>query len=162
MMLVLPACGGEEQAAPVEEPAQPEPETETEPEAPTPEPTAEAGPTAEEDTFLVEARAEEGGYASGTLGQFAIHLAGRGEWHLNEEFPLSVEIEAPEGVSVPKTTLAKEDAAEFGEESARFDVPFTPTAAGEHRVMARVNFAVCNPQSCIPKSATLALNLPTS
>lgn len=131
---------------------------EAEPEAAT-EAAAPAGPRAEEESYLLEARPEEAGYSAGNLGQFAIHLSGRGEWHLNQDFPFSVELEGPAAVAFPKATLEKGDAAEFGEVSARVDVPFTPASPGEHEVRARVLFAVCNPTSCVPKTATLALNL---
>ncbi len=122
-------------------------------------PVASVGPRAEEESYVLEARPEAGGYHAGNLGQFAIHLTSRGEWHLNQDFPFSVELEGPADVSFPKATLGKGDAAEFEDEAARVDVPFTPSAAGEHEVRARVAFAVCSATSCVPKTATLALNL---
>ncbi|MCB9611901.1 MAG: hypothetical protein H6722_05530 [Sandaracinus sp.] len=148
------ACGGENEAS-----------TETPSEAPTttatPAPPAQdgpAGPRAEDESFVLEARPEEGGYTSGSLGRFAIVIEGKEGWHLNHEFPVSVELTGTE-VSFPKAALAKEDAAEFVDERARFDVPFTPGAAGEREVRAVVSFAMCNPTSCVPKSHTVALAL---
>ena len=41
----------------------------------------------------------------------------------------------------------------------RFDVPFTPAAAGERTVTARVQFAMCNPSNCVPEERTLTLAL---
>ena len=56
-----------------------------------------------------------------------------------------------------KSQLERPDAAEFGEKAARFDVPFTPAQAGEHTVQAKVRFAVCTPETCVPDERTLAL-----
>ena len=159
-----PASEGADEAAETAEAEATETETDTEAE-PEPAETAEAEPAvprATDGTFVLEARPEEGGYTANTLGQFAIHLEGEGEWHLNQDFPFSIELSGPEGIQFPKASLGKDDAAEFADELARFDVPFTPGAAGEHEVRATVSFAVCNPQSCVPKTQTIALNIPVS
>lgn len=149
VLLLLLACGGENETESTEtetETTETETETETEPEP--------AGPT-----HVVELRPQADGYQAGTLGQFAVHVEGRGEWHLNQDFPFSVEVSGPDGVTFPKSELGKDDAAEFGDERARVDVPFTASAAGEHAVECTVRFAVCNPSSCVPKTETVALNL---
>ncbi|MEM9194543.1 MAG: hypothetical protein AAGF12_35525 [Myxococcota bacterium] len=119
----------------------------------------EAASVIDDPAFELRATAE-GPFSSGELSQFAISLTPRGEWHVNEEFPISVELTVPEGIDVPKAELGQSDAAEFGEEAARFDVPFTPSATGEHEVSAKVSFAVCTPSNCIPDERTLALVLP--
>lgn len=119
----------------------------------------EPGPVVSDPTFELRADAE-GSYPSGELGQFAITLTPLGGYHVNEEFPLSVELEAPVEVGLSKSQLEKDDTAEFGEDRARFDVPFTPTGAGAHRVNATVSFAVCTPETCIPDERTLALVVP--
>lgn len=118
-----------------------------------------AGPVVDDPTFELRAAAD-GPYRQGELGQFAITLTPKTGWKVNEEFPMAVEIEAPSEAGVSHTELEREDAAEFAEARARFDVPFTPTAAGEHRVEANVRFAVCTPENCIPDERTLALVLP--
>ncbi len=126
-----------------------------------PEPSTEAdvpsGPSARDETYVAHAIPVEAGYAAGSLSTFAVSIESQGEWHLNELFPFSLAVEG-EGLNFPKDTLAQTDAAEWSEESARFDIPFTP-AAGEHEVRATVRFAMCNPTSCVPKTAELALNL---
>ncbi len=126
-----------------------------------PEPSTEAdvpsGPSARDETYVAHAIPVEAGYAAGSLSTFAVSIESQGEWHLNELFPFSLAVEG-EGLNFPKDTLAQTDAAEWSEESARFDVPFTPVA-GEHEVRATVRFAMCNPTSCVPKTAELALNL---
>lgn len=118
-----------------------------------------AGPVAETKSYRLAAEpANE--YAEGELGHFAITLTGRGEWHINQEFGTEVLLTAPDGVELPSATIAQEEAAKFGEDEARFDVPFTPGAAGEHRVGAEVKFAMCTPETCVPKTQKLAVLLP--
>ena len=148
ILLALAACGGESETE------TPPVETETETTETEVEEPADEGPT-----HVVELRPQADGYTAGTLGQFAVQVEGRGQWHLNQDFPFSIEVTGPDGVTFPKSELGKDDAAEFGDERARVDVPFTATTAGEHAVECTVRFAVCNPQSCVPKTETVALNL---
>jgi hypothetical protein len=111
------------------------------------------------ESYEIRAEVDES-YARGELGQFALSLEGTGKWHLNLEYPTAVELDAPEAVKLPRARLTKDDAAEFAEEKARFDIPFTPQAAGSHRLVADIDFAVCTPSTCVPKHQKLAVVLP--
>ena len=113
----------------------------------------------EQEGYTVELSGADGALTSGELTQLALVIEGQGEWHLNQDFPFGVDIQAPDGVTLPKASFGKTDAASFADEGARVDVPLTPTAGGEHMVQAEVRFAICNPQSCIPKTETVALAL---
>lgn len=161
LILLLAACGDEDETSGTVERTPPEEVTPPTGAAAEQAPAAQEalGPVVNDDAFELRAAAT-GPYQQGQLGQFAITLTPRGEWHVNEEYPISVELTAPTDVGLPKAELERGDAAEFGEERARFDVPFTPRAAGEHRVEAKVSFAVCTPENCIPDERTLALVLP--
>lgn len=164
--LVLVACGGDEEAGgeataqtetpPADEPP-PEPEEPAEPEAC--EVDGDAAAVAEDPSFELRASAS-GPYTAGEAGSFGIQLTPRGEYHVNEQFPLRVRPCAGEGVTLPSPELDNEDAAEHTEQTARFDVPFTASEAGEHRVSAVVDFAVCTPETCIPETRTVAVLLP--
>jgi len=145
-----------------EEPAEPETAETDEPraeaETPEAEEAAPAGPRVAQEGYTVELSGADGAVA-GELIQLALVIEGQGEWHLNQDFPFGVDVQVPEGVQLPKANFGKADAASFADEGARVDVPLTPTAAGEHTVEAEVRFAICNPQSCIPKTETVALAL---
>lgn len=117
-----------------------------------------ASPSVEGDSFRLEATAGEG-YTAGALAQFGIAIEHKGEWHVNQDYPFSVTLHGPEGLSFPKDRLGKDDAAEFGDDGIRVEVPFTPSAAGEAPVSADVSFAMCNPQTCVMERHTVALNL---
>ncbi len=130
------------------------------PEAP---PAAEqpAGPRVHSESFELVAKAQNAAYTTGSAAAFDVTLSGRGEWHVNQDFPVSVEVSGPEAVAFPKKKLQRSDAKEFGEERARFQVPFTPASAGDHKVQAKVSFAMCTEANCVMENHTLALNLPT-
>ena len=130
-------------------------DTDTEPEEPE-EPEAPPGPVAEDPTYELRATAA-GPYTAGSEANFQIQLTPRGDYHVNQDFPMEIALSGPDGVTLPASALVNGDAAEFTEETARFDVPFTAAAAGEHTVTAEVDFAVCTPQACFPEHRTLAL-----
>lgn len=136
-------------------------ETETETAPPVGEPEEEAGPLIRDASFELRATAS-GPYTAGQAGTFEIRIVPRGEYHFNVDpnFPFSIALGGPAPVSFPESTLDREDSAEFTEQRARFEVPFTASAAGEHRVTATVDFAVCTPSTCLPEQRTLALSLP--
>lgn len=102
---------------------------------------------------------EAGPYKAGELGRFLVQIKPRGEYHINEDFPYSVHVQPPQGVDVPKTDLETEDAETFNRKKAEFAVPFTAAKAGTHRIEAKVDFAVCTEENCIPEQRTLALNV---
>lgn len=122
---------------------------------------AEPGPTAEDAGYQLRATAS-GPYTVGQQGTFEIVLTPRGQYHVNDDpnFPFAITLAGPSGVSFAESSLDREDAAEFTQQRARFAVPFTPSAAGEQRVTATVDFAVCTATTCLPEQRTLALALP--
>ena len=72
---------------------------------------------------------------------------------------MSVALKVPAGLSVAKTELKKSEASEYTEKAARFEVPVTPQQPGTHTLEAKVKFAVCTPENCMPDERTLALAL---
>jgi hypothetical protein len=109
-------------------------------------------------SFELRASAE-GPFAPGKPGRFLVTVKPRDEYHLNLEFPTSVSVKAPEAIALAKPVLKKSDAAAFGEQLFKFEVPFTPSASGTHAVESRVKFAVCTAKICVPKQETLTLKL---
>ena len=154
--LLFCGCGSEETSASTTEDVVEAPEVEDEP--PQAEDT-EAGPLINDPSFELRATAA-GPYTVGTQGTFAILLTARGNYHVNEDYPMTVTLSGPDEVTWPSTELGNDDTAERTLERARFEVPFTARTAGEHRITASVDFAVCTPETCIPEMRTLALLLP--
>lgn len=160
MTLGVLLAGGCQQDAPAAEPAAPAPAPAAQPVAPAekPAPAAEATAVVSDPTF--ELRIDPAGtYASGKLARVDVALEARGDYHINQEYPMTIELTGGEAVAIPKPKLARGDATKFGEDKALFEVPLTPNAQGEHRVEAKVRFAVCTPETCVPDQRTLALAL---
>lgn len=113
-----------------------------------------ASPTVEDTTFKL-ALATDPTYAAGAPAKAQVVLEARGGYHVNQEYPIRIELKAPDGVKLSKRALEKADAQAFGEKSARFDVPFSADK-GAHKLIAEVDFAVCTDETCVPDQRTLA------
>ena len=131
------------------------------PAAPAPAPAAPAAaPTDKvDDPTFVLAATPVGAYSAGKLGSVAISLTPRGVYHVNMDYPISIALSGDPALQFPKAQMGKAETAEFSEKDARFDVPVTPQAAGKHALTAKVKFAVCTPENCVPDERTLALAL---
>lgn len=158
LAVVAVACKSEPapEAAPPAEEAKPEPAAPAQP--PPAAAAKEAGPSVSEPSFDLTL-ATAGNYKAGELGRVVLTLTPKGIYHVNQDYPISISLKAPAEVSLPKASLEKSDAAEFGEKVAKFDVPLTPSKAGEHTLLADVDFAVCTEETCVPDQRKLALKL---
>lgn len=165
-VVVMLGCGGgqSDKAPATAEPAAPHVAEEKPAQAP-PSEAAAAKPAeplsdkASDPSFMLQLK-PAGPYATGKLGTVVLDLEPREPYHVNQEYPMSVSVSAKDGITLPKAELQKGDAAEYTEKRARFEVPFTPTAAGEHQIEAHVRFAVCTPETCVPDERKLALAVP--
>lgn len=127
--------------------------------APEPKATEPAGPRIETGSFLLAVAPAQPEYAPGRVGEVEIALESRGEWHVNQEYPIRVDIKAAPGVALPKPELVKDDATEFGDEKVRFLAPLEPSKAGKHEVSCDVSFAMCTEENCILEKRTVAMEL---
>jgi len=118
-----------------------------------------AGPSIETGSFLLAVAPSESGYRIGKPGEVEIALEGRGEWHVNQEYPIRIDLKAAPGVALAKNELVKDDAKEFGEEKVRFLAAVEPSAAGEHELTCDVSFAMCTEENCILEKRTVAMQL---
>jgi len=116
-----------------------------------------AAPSSIEDSGFSLQLAEAGPYKAGELSRFVVKLEPRGVFHINQEYPIEISLTGDPETVFPKVSLARADAAHFDEKSARFDVPFTAKAPGDHKLLANVKFAVCTPENCVPDERDLAL-----
>lgn len=158
--LCFAACGGSGESpssTPGETPSGQTP-TPSEVVAPPPAPPAAAGPVVTDTGFELRAAAP-GPFQVGQASSLSVTLTPRSNYHVNQEYPIHITLRAPAGVALQKSDLSRTDAAEFGEQVARFNVPFTPSAAGQHTVDADVDFAVCTPENCMPDRRTVRLAL---
>ena len=120
-------------------------------------PQSPPGPSVEDNTFKL-ALVSEPEYSAGSAGTVKLVLEARGGYHVNQDYPIKVDLKAPGAVKLGKPSLGKADAAEFGEKIARFELPFT-AEKGAHELSADVDFAVCTPETCVPDQRKLVISL---
>ena len=118
-----------------------------------------AGPRIETGSFLLAVAPAQPKYRAGKAGELEIALEGRGEWHVNQEYPIRVDLKGAPEVTFAKTELVKDDAKEFGDEKVRFVAGVEPSAPGEHEVTCDVSFAMCTEENCILEKRTVAMKL---
>ncbi len=85
-------------------------------------------------------------------GVAKIHIAPGPGFHVNKEYPTSVTVVAPAGVSVEKP---KQPPTKLEEAGADFEVVYTPSEAGKKVFTGELKFAVCSANSCDPKKQPL-------
>jgi len=146
-LLQLGACSKSE---PAPEPAPP-------PAAPAAKSAEAPRPSIEDNTFKLVLSGEPA-YEGGKPGVAKLTLEARGGYHVNQEYPIRVDLKAPAGVKLTKPSLGRTDAAAFGERSAEFALPFSADP-GAHALTATVDFAVCTAETCVPDQRTVALDL---
>lgn len=86
---------------------------------------------------------------AGVEGTAVVKVVPKEPWHMNLEYPTSLKITAPDGLSVVNADLKKGD-AKLDESACEFAVTFNPEAAGEHEVSGKFKFAVCKDEACSP------------
>jgi hypothetical protein len=80
-----------------------------------------------------------------------IKVEPKGKFHINQEFPTKLTINAPSGVTVEKAKQTAKDAAKFDQNAAEFDIAFQADSAGKKSFTGELKFAVCEGEnSCHP------------
>ena len=159
-VLVLGAACGSKPAESAAAPAAPPPAAPAPAPSPVPaEPIKGVAPSSIEEASFALKLAEAGPYKAGELGRVVVHIEPRGEFHINQEYPVEISFSGTPETSFPKATFTKPDAAEFGDKKARFEVPFTAKSAGDHKLSCNVKFAVCTDENCVPDERDLSLAL---
>jgi len=88
-------------------------------------------------------------------GKVHVHIAPGSGFHMNKDYPTSVTVVAPAGVTVEKAKLTAGD-IKLVEAGADFDVSFTAADAGKKTFEGELKFAVCSATSCDPKKEKLS------
>jgi hypothetical protein len=98
------------------------------------------------------------GTAVGTEVKVPVWVTPKDPWKVNVEYPaVKVQATGDEGVTVPEEALRAEAAARYDEHELRFEVPVTPTAAGEHRVTLKMKFGLCSGDRCVVREGEIAV-----
>lgn len=85
---------------------------------------------------------------TGQEGKVTVRIVPKEPWHMNLDFPTSLEVEPPAGITLAKAELNKADATKLDASSCQFDLAFTPTQSGDQAFTGKVDFAVCKDEAC--------------
>ena len=158
---LLLSLGCERAASPPVTPEPPAVAPPVSPPAPAPAVAAPAaadasGPRAEisEPSFVLTA-ALTAGATPAAPASLAVELRGAGHFHVNEQYPVVLELDVRDG-STEKPSLRRADAAEYTQAVARFTVPVV-RAGARTVVLGRMRFAVCSAENCVPESRNFAV-----
>lgn len=95
----------------------------------------------------------------GAKGAATVTMKPGSGYHLNTEFPLSLKLTLPDGVTTPKAELKKADAKTFKEAEGSFDIPFVAASAGQKTIQGELRFAVCTETTCEPQRTQVTITL---
>ena len=109
----------------------------------------ELDPVLEEDTFRREAKAPSSPLDVGKPRTLELVLQGRNGWHVNQEYPIQIELDSSEQLALASRTLTKDAAKSFTDDLATFAMEVTPEAAGQHWISCAVSFAMCTKDNCV-------------
>jgi len=166
-LALVAACGGEKKPATADfknpEKPTPAPITKTA-EPPSDNKVADGGtkvipgedPTAARYEMRVEPPTDA---VAGREGTVKVTIVPKAPWHMNLDFPTSLALSPPDGVTLAKAELKKADARKLDENSAEFDVKFTPAAAGDKQFTGKFKFAVCQDEACSPVTEEVAFKV---
>lgn len=88
-----------------------------------------------------------------------VAFKGEGEFHFNTDYPFSVKLTAPAGVTLAKDTFKKEDAKEWKKEGAKIEVVATSSETGKKEIKGEAKFAVCTEKDCAPQTEKITIAL---
>lgn len=86
---------------------------------------------------------------AGQESSVTVRVVPKEPWHMNLDFPTSLKVTAPEGVTVANADLKKGD-AKIDEKACAFDIKFTAPKQGEQTFSGKFKFAVCQDAECAP------------
>lgn len=109
----------------------------------------EGAPPSVDDRYALEIQPPADA-AAGKESEVVVRVVPKAPWHINLDFPTSLKLTPPAGLTLASANLAKADARKLDDEHCEFAVKVTPSATGEHAVTGQLKFAVCQDEACSP------------
>ncbi len=130
------------------------------PAAKEPTPAVAAAPEADEGPAPFEVEVQDWEGPAGEEAQILVTVKATSGFKINEQYPHKVQLDAPpDGLTVPMTTLRKEDAQLNGDKSITYTIPATAAKAGQYRLKGEVKLSVCSAEQCRMAKEKVAANL---
>ena len=117
-----------------------------------------AAPTGPDTSFNVAVTSPTAGKA-GTEVIGAIDATPGKGFHVNHDYPTKLVLQPTAGVTVSKAKLEAADAAKFDDNLLRFEVKLKADKPGKYTVLGTLDFAVCESNSCNPKTKNVAFDI---
>jgi hypothetical protein len=113
----------------------------------------------DKDAYTLEIKAPSS-CKSGSECKAEISLKTKGDYHINDKYPLKFKAPdtAPDGVTFTKSTLKKEDGT-FKEKEGSLPVGFTASKAGKVSIGGTFSFGVCTDANCLMEKQELAVDV---
>lgn len=116
-----------------------------------------AAPGAGQDGYTLDTSGSSTSLRVGEKGRLALAIHPQAPWHVDPRAPLTIKLEAPAGLSLEKSSLARKDALDPKAEVPRFETAVTGVAAGAQQASARLKFFLCREAICEMRTRTLAI-----
>jgi hypothetical protein len=117
----------------------------------------DAAPPGEDERYRLEFDTPEA--TAGSEAKVTVRVVPKDPWHMNLDYPTSLEIAAPTGVALAKASLKKGDAKKLDESACEFDVAFTASDPGDATLTGQFKFAVCQDDACAPVTESVEVKV---
>ena len=94
--------------------------------------------------------APEATVALGATGALSVTIVPSGSRTVSADGPVRIDVDAPEGLGLPRRRYARKDAADPAADAPRFDVKLKARAPGDYPVTLDLRFWLCGPRVCRP------------
>lgn len=111
---------------------------------------------AEEKKYTVDVSAASTKVSTKSVAK--VHVSPAKGYKMNLEYPTKVKLNAADGVTLEKTTLAKGD-GKIDVKGVDFEIAYTPDRAGKTTITGEIKFAVCTENDCIPQVEKISINV---
>jgi hypothetical protein len=76
---------------------------------------------------------------------------------MNLDYPLTLKLVPPAGVTLAKASLTKQDAKLLNAQEGQLEVVLTGSEVGAKSVAGELRFAVCTEDTCEPQKVAIAI-----
>ena len=109
---------------------------------------------------------EKGEAKAGTEANAGLKLTPSSGYHVATDYPIKLELEAPAGVKLEKTSFSaggrnkvQGDAAKLTEQELAFAIKATAEKAGAYEIKGVFKFGICEKDSCHPKKQPVTITV---
>lgn len=111
----------------------------------------------DKDQYTVEMRAA-GTCKAGSECKVEVSLKSKGDFHINDKFPIKFKGREGQGLSYTKAVVPREE-GKFAQKEGTLPIGFTSAKAGKAQVSGTFSFSVCTDANCLMEKVDLELDV---